>query len=136
MSQTFNSITVVSKSNPTIYTTYEDVNSIAKFGRNSKKITINSTTRDYMEFIAMQIVERSKQPSYSYTFALRHNEFFMIGDPITVQASSLGVDVTLPITEIDIMIGNGSVETKINLGEKNLPIEKLLSLITSNVPNL
>ena len=136
MSQSFNSITAVSKKDSSVYALYEDVNSIAKHDRNSKKITIDSISKDYMEFIAMQIVERSKEPSYSYNFSVRHNEFFSVGDPITVQAPSLGVDVTLPITEIEIMIGNGSVETKINLGEKMLPIEQLVGLISAHTPNI
>jgi hypothetical protein len=84
----------------------------------------------------MQVVERTKMPTYSYSVTLRHNEFFIVGDPITVQAPSLGVDVTLPISEVEIMIGNGSVETKLKLGERSLPVDQLISLITANNPTI
>jgi hypothetical protein len=136
MSQSFNSVTAVSSIDKTIMATYEDQHSMAFFGKNSKKIVVDSTEKDHLEFIAMQVVERTKMPTYSYSVTLRHNEFFIVGDPITVQAPSLGVDVTLPISEVEIMIGNGSVETKLKLGERSLPVDQLINLITANNPTI
>jgi hypothetical protein len=126
-SRLINDLTVVSRSDPTIYAQHQDTNSINKYGRMSSKITLNSTDRGYLQDQGYLFVERLKQPSYSYQIKTPANQMFTPSDTIELSVPSLSIEEVLPVESTALTIENGKMETVVTVGEKELTVSELIS---------
>ena len=125
-SRLINSCTFVSKLDSSIYATHEDTNSIAKFGKMSKQFSLNSDDLGYLSDQAYIMVERYKRPTYSYSLKTGMNFLFLPSDMVKLTAPSIGIEEILPVEETTFSVSNGSIETGVVLGERQLQIDELI----------
>ena len=125
-SRLINDLTVVSSSDLSIYAQHEDKNSVNKFGRMSSKITFNSTDKGFLQDQAYLLVERYKQPSYTYQIKTPANQMFTPSDMIQLTIPSLSIEEVLPVEETALTIANGAMETVVTVGERQLTISELV----------
>tara|TARA_R110002020_G_scaffold83406_4_gene207599 strand:- start:667 stop:1878 length:1212 start_codon:yes stop_codon:yes gene_type:complete len=125
-SRMVNSCTFTNSSDKTIIGSHEDVNSIAKYGKMSKSFSLNSTDAGYLQDQAYIMVERYKRPTYSYSLKTGLNFVFLPSDMVKLTAPSVSIDEVLPVEEVTFSVNNGSIETGVVLGEKQLPISEII----------
>lgn len=119
--QIFNSVTVVSKSDNTLFKTINDNHSIARYGVQSYKVDYDSADRDTLEGVARRVVNRYKSPTKSYSISLHAGEWLDLGNIVRITAPSLGTDETLPVVSYDVNASE-SLVTVVTLGERKLSI--------------
>jgi len=125
-SRMVNSLTITNTSDKTISGLHEDQNSIAKFGKMSKTFSSNSTDGGELQDQAYKYVERYKFPTYTYTVKTGMNFMFLPSDLVEITAPSVGIDEVLPVESSTFTLNNGSIESTITLGERQLPISELI----------
>lgn len=121
----FNSVTVVSKDDSTLYYTYNDDHSIQTFGVQSRQIEWDSSRKDVLEEVARGIANRFKTPTKSYTITLSDGEWLGLGDIVEITAAGLSSSETLTVIAYDIVAGE-SLKTSVTLGERQLSISEYL----------
>ena len=125
-SRMVNSCSITSSSDNTIIGDHEDTNSINKYGKMSKTISLNSTDAGYLHDQAYILVERYKRPTTSYSLKTGMNFMFLPSDIVKLTAPSVGIEEALPVEQVDFSLNNGSIETTVVLGERQLPIDELI----------
>ena len=125
-SRMVNSCTITNSSDSNILGSHEDVNAIAKYGKMSKTFSLNSTDIGFLQDQAYKYVERFKRPTYTYSVRTGMNFMFLPSDIIKITAPSAGISEPLPVEATAFTLNNGSIETTVTLGEKQLPISDLI----------
>ena len=121
-----NSCTLVSQSDETIYYTYEDSDSIQKYGEVSKLIKWDSIDRNVLYGVARRYVERFKQPTVSYAVDVIMNEWLPLGSLIELVTGDKSE--VLPIVESSLTIDNG-VTASYTVGEPKISFANLTKLL-------
>ena len=102
-----NTCTVVSGVDETIYYTYEDTDSIKKYGEVSKLIKWDSIDRNVLYEVARRNVERFKKPTTSYSLDIVMNEWLPLGSLINIETKDRSE--ILPLVESVLTIDNGII---------------------------
>ena len=92
----------------------------------SKTFSSNSTDGGELQDQAYKYVERYKFPTYTYTVKTGMNFMFLPSDLVEITAPSVGIDEVLPVESSTFTLNNGSIESTITLGERQLPISELI----------
>ena len=121
-----NSCTVVSQRDETIYYTYEDSDSIQKYGEVSKLIKWDSIDRNVLYEVARRNVERFKQPTVSYAVDVIMNEWLPLGSLIELDIGDKSE--VLPIVESSLTIDNG-VTASYTVGQPRISFANLTKLL-------
>ena len=117
-----NSCTVISSSDESIYYTYEDTDSIQKYGEVSKLIKWDSIDRNVLYEVARRNVERFKKPTNSYSLEIIMNEWLPLGSLINIETKDKSE--VLPLVESTLTIDNG-ITTSLTVGEPRISFAKL-----------
>ena len=125
-SRMINSCTITSSTDNTISGNHEDTNSINKYGKMSKTLSLNSTDAGHLHDQAYILVERYKRPTTSYSLKTGMNFMFLPSDIVKLTAPSIGIEEALPVEQVDFSLNNGSIETTVVLGERQLPIDEII----------
>lgn len=123
-----NAITVVSKTDPTLYAQRENAPSIAKHGYVSKFIQHDSTDVNVLDNLAELILRRFNKPSIFYNVVFVDNTNLHLGDLVKLNQPELGIDEILPIVSTKLIIGT-EVSFLIKLGEKPLTVQDELDIL-------
>ena len=121
-----NSCTVVSQRDETIYYTYEDSDSIQKYGEVSKLIKWDSIDRNVLYEVARRNVERFKQPTVSYAVDVIMNEWLPLGSLIELDIGDKSE--VLPIVESSLTIDNG-LTASYTVGQPRISFANLTKLL-------
>jgi hypothetical protein len=121
-----NSCTVISQQDEATYYTYEDSDSIQKYGEVSKLIKWDSIDRNVLYEVARRNVERFKSPSISYAVDVIMNEWLPLGSLIELDIGDKSV--VLPIVESSLTIDNGVVASY-TVGEPRISFANLTKLL-------
>ena len=124
-----NAITVVSKSDSTIYAQREDASSITQYGVLSKFVQLDTTDINILDNAAELIIRRFNKPSVFYNIATVEPTNLHLGDLVKIIQPELGINEILPITSINLSISS-QVTYNIKLGEKPLSIQEELDIIS------
>ena len=122
-------LTLTTGEQETVSATFEDLNSIRKYGHMSSTFSIDSTEKDFLEEVARVVVQRNSQPSYTYAIKTISNEMFLPSDIVKLSAPNAGFEAILPVEQVDTVISNGSIETTLIVGERQLPVAELISAL-------
>ena len=125
-----NSCTVISNSDETIYYTYEDTDSIQKYGEISKLIKWDSIDRNVLYEVARRNVERFKTPTASYSVDVIMNEWLPLGSLIKLETGDRSE--VLPLVESTLSIDNG-VKTSLVVGEPRISFAELTRLLLEEI---
>jgi len=125
-----NAITVISKTDNTIYAQREDASSIARYGVISKFIQFDSTDKNVLDNTADLILKRFNKPSIFYNIISLENINLHLGDLVQIKQPELGIDEILPVVSITMAI-NTEVRFTIKVGEKPLSIQDELDIIST-----
>jgi len=125
-----NAITVVSKTDNTIYAQREDASSIARFGIISKFIQFDSIDKNILDNMAELILRRFNKPSIFYNIISLENINLHLGDLVRIKQPELGIDEILPVVSISMSIST-EVRFTIKVGEKPLSIQEQLEIISN-----
>tara|TARA_R100000664_G_scaffold22877_1_gene32403 strand:- start:456 stop:1595 length:1140 start_codon:yes stop_codon:yes gene_type:complete len=124
-----NAITVVSKSDSTLYAQRENASSIARFGVLSKFIQLDTTDINVLDNAAELILRRFDKPSIFYNIVAIEPTNLHLGDLVKIKQPELGIDEILPIVSIELNIGV-EVVYKIKVGERPITLQEELELIS------
>ena len=124
-----NSATVVSSTNDKIFFTYNDADSIAKYGVSSKLFTLQTENLPMIMDEAQRYVNRYKEPIISYSIQLRNAEHLVVGDLVEVTAPLLSTKHILPISGYSIDTNNGLISS-LTLGGKEASLSELIKKAT------
>ena len=124
-----NSITVVSKSDATLYAQRNNASSIAQYGVISKFVQMDTTDVNKLDNAAELLLRRFDKPSIYYNLVSLEPTNLHLGDLIRVIQPELGLDELLPITSIILDIST-SITYTLRLGEKPLTIPEELELLS------
>ena len=125
-----NDCTCISKSDSSISANFTDTHSIRRYGDMAKSVTVDTTEYDTLQQTAYRIVQRNKEPSYSYAIKPTAQDLFIPGDIVKLTAPTAGFDTPLAVEQVDTVIGNGQIDTTLVLGERQLPIEELVGVLS------
>jgi hypothetical protein len=92
----------------------------------SKTLSLNSTDAGHLHDQAYILVERYKRPTTSYSLKTGMNFMFLPSDIVRLTAPSIGIEEALPVEQVDFSLNNGSIETTVVLGERQLPIDEII----------
>ena len=118
----FNSVTVQSKSDGSIFKTVSNENSIQQYGPSSTLVTIDSTNLGILENTAYEILQSFSTPTVSYAITMHNAEWIGLGDLVRLDVPMLEKDVILPVVAYETEIGDTLV-TKLTLGEPELNLK-------------
>ena len=121
-----NSCTVVSSDDERTYYTYEDTDSIKKYGEVSKLIKWDSIDRNVLYEVGRRNVERFKKPTASYSVDVIMNEWLPLGSLIKLETGDRSE--VLPIVSSTLSIDNG-VKTTYTVGEPRISFAELSKLL-------
>jgi len=118
----YNSVTAVSKSDSSVYTTINNESSIARYGPNATQITINTESKGYLEEIAYQVLHAYSTPTYSYAITMHNAEWLALGDLVQLDVPMLEKDIILPVVAYETDIGD-TMSTRLTVGEPLLRLK-------------
>jgi hypothetical protein len=121
-----NTCTVVSDDDERTYYTYEDADSIQKYGEVSKLIKWDSIDKNVLYEVARRNVERFKKPTASYSVDVIMNEWLPLGSLIKLETGDRSE--VLPIVGSSLNIDNG-VRTSYILGEPKITFAELNKIL-------
>ena len=124
-----NSATVVSSTNDKIFFTYNDADSIAKYGVSSKLFTLQTENFPVIMEEAQKYVSRYREPIINYSIQLRNAEHLVLGDLVEVTAPLLSTKHILPISGYSIDTTNGLISS-LTLGGKEASLSELIKKAT------
>ena len=125
-----NAITVVSKTDSTIYAQRENASSIARFGVVSKFIQLDTNDINVLDNAAELILRRFDKPSIFYNVVSIEPTNLHLGDLVRVDLPRLNIDEILPITSIILDIGT-EIQYQFKVGERNLTVQEQLEIISN-----
>tara|TARA_R110002020_G_scaffold285637_1_gene501158 strand:- start:140 stop:1279 length:1140 start_codon:yes stop_codon:yes gene_type:complete len=124
-----NAITIVSKSDNTIYAQRENASSIAQYGVISKFLQLDTTDINILDNAAELIIRRFDKPSVFYNIATVEPTNLHLGDLVEIKQPELNLNEILPIVSIKINIGT-TITFTIKVGEKPLSLQEELEIIS------
>ena len=130
VSRMVNNCTCISKSDSSISANFTDTHSIRRYGDMSKSVTVDTAEYDTLQQTAYRVVQRNKEPTYSYAIKPTAQDLFIPGDIVKLTAPTAGFDTPLAVEQVDTVIGNGQIDTTLVLGERQLPIEELVGVLS------
>tara|TARA_R100000234_G_scaffold119675_1_gene103285 strand:+ start:2356 stop:3477 length:1122 start_codon:yes stop_codon:yes gene_type:complete len=133
-SQMVNAITIVSKSDETIYVQIKDEGSIAKHGIVSRFLSYDSTNESILEDVGYKILSRLNKPSVYYNIVTTDMNDISLGDLIKIDipsshAAFYSAENTLPLIGYQLSITDRIVVT-LKVGDKPIPIKEQLEILS------
>ena len=129
--RTINNCTATSSSDDSISANFKDTHSIRKYGDVSKQIELDTTEYDTLNQAAYRLVQLYREPTYSYTVRPTAQDLYLPGDIVNLTAPTAGLNLALPVEEVEVVIGNGTIESTIVVGQRMLPVDELVQKLAA-----
>ena len=127
-SRLINSVTVFSSNDETKLITLEDESSINKHGVFAKSFSFNTTNMAKMREFAYNLIQKYKDPTYTYKVQLTGAEWVQLGDLVEITSPIIGTKELFPVIEKEVSVTD-SVVTKLAVGQRSISTKKLLEMV-------
>ena len=127
-SSIINSITISSKNDDTQVVTMEDGASIDKYGVFAKNFSYEGLDTTAMNETAFTILQKYKEPTYTYKIELTGAEWVQLGDLVEVSSPLLSKTELLPVVEKTVTVSD-RVITNLTVGARSISTKKLLEVV-------
>tara|TARA_Y100001973_G_C5170470_1_gene318732 strand:+ start:351 stop:1478 length:1128 start_codon:yes stop_codon:yes gene_type:complete len=126
--QLINAITVVSKSDDTIFSQITSEPSVDQFGVVSKFVSYDSTNKDEIDNIANLLINRFNKPTVSYSIITTDSDHLFLGNLVRVRVPALNRNEILPIIGYKTVLGR-ELSTFLTIGERELSLSDTIELL-------
>ena len=127
-----NAVTIVSKTDETIFAQLEDMGSQNKYGVIGYFLQYSSLDKNKLEDIAYKIISQYKNPSITYSISLTNSDNIELGDIIKIDMAALPSFSTKTVIEYSIDLGN-EIKTRYKIGLPQVSVKEFIDRLKTPI---